>query len=674
MKKCFKIILLLFSKLFPRSVLLLRSLSGKNLSNSERKFFSIFQRDHLLESDFPADRQILIILKILADRRYSYSVLRKTLIGLLLSEIIALFFLSVNFIFAESGISFSLIAIVLLSGIICGFLFGLALTRYDLFEIARQLDRQFDLKDQILTALSLIRDRRSDPLSKFLRISSAEILKKITVKDFPLSDKSKPSFSVIFTIILFTSVCLMFFSHHRMKSSSDLSPVAQLVLLSKEVRNEMNDSLIFKQSGDQSITSFPLSFSKDFETLSPKPSSISNNTKTSNTKTANPSNNVKSLPSEITDILRSFKGQITTQLDELDKSANDWKETLAVLANIKGTIRQTITQLENTDETKILKQLGSDFMNNNFMNNDDFARIGKMLNEGNWSIAASELSKTDLKKMSESQKKKLTDLLHKLPPNSSVENNSSSDHSLKENGNSKQNSIEDLDRLIQKLTDSLNRQEFYRSVKESLQRKESFLMAKQSIFSDALMMEEAPYEKNNEKAHNFGKRSFSNKTPSVTQSSDKLPGQSSSETVSAQKLPLNSERKRPDHQSSDTSGDNTETSNLRTSNSGFSNSEISSVDTIKNDFLKMPPSEIEIFLTDHSDPHNHDHGIDDRSEEPKSNTPGKLPIRPYRRIWREYQKKNESVLNSEPIPPEKRRIIQKYFESIRPDNEPPPSN
>ena len=88
----------------------------------------------------------------------------------------------------------------------------------------------------------------------------------------------------------------------------------------------------------------------------------------------------------------------------------------------------------------------------------------------------------------------------------------------------------------------------------------------------------------------------------------------------------------------------------------------------------MPPSEIEIFLTDHSDPHNHDHGIDDRSEEPKSNTPGKLPIRPYRRIWREYQKKNESVLNSEPIPPEKRRIIQKYFESIRPDNEPPPSN
>ena len=55
------------------------------------------------------------------------------------------------------------------------------------------------------------------------------------------------------------------------------------------------------------------------------------------------------------------------------------------------------------------------------------------------------------------------------------------------------------------------------------------------------------------------------------------------------------------------------------------------------------------------------------AESEGSETAGEKAARPYREIYREYRKVSESVLETEPIPLGRRRVIQRYFEAIKPE-------
>lgn len=441
-----------------------------------------------------------------------------------------------------SGITLSIGAVV-------GLLAGLTV-RFDHMVAARLIDSRFELKDRVLTALSLNRSGRSDGMARLQLDDTLNAVASIRVSELGFSGKKKKIVPSLILMSVIFAICLAFSFIENRSNAYTVEPIPELVRLTEEVRQEILEPVEF-----------------DLPRTSPKQEQ------------------------DWQEQTNKLQKKLEEQVQKLEENMDDPKEMLAALSEMEEAIRQTLSQFDTQTEERALSDLGSVLSESAVLTN-----AGKAMKAGRWSDASKELQKADLDKMNNEDRKKTSSRLKKLSKDQKNKNRQTDSNQTERLANSISAGDNGLTgNLLKQLSDRIERYSLRKGICRSLQKRLAFLCSCKSNCSGCCANGQnggQKIQKSNKGGKNSGKG----------RAGDPRTGQDSK---------LSSTRRQ--NQLNGMSGEG--------------------------------PSEIETLSSD----------------EAAGNA-----VRPYSEVYREYKKKSESVLESEPIPLGNRQIIRRYFESIRP--------
>ena len=310
------------------------------------------------ESIFAA---ILRTLTVVRKRHRAQRVIEGTSWGLLCGSLIALPFLVVHLVGGLGGWTpLMLFAIPAITGALLGAIVGLFLPQNS-HDSARRIDRHYQFKDRLLTALSFLPKMESTPMERLQLEDARQHAEQVDPKAVqPYRLPKNMSWSLGVTLLAFTlAIASPFFNRHEAFAAVEPLPeVVQTVEILRESLIEKIDELAEDNPEEREIK-----------------------------------------------ILAEKLQELLTQLDE---SSNDRKESLATLSEMEAAIRSAISafQLEAVDAS--MKELAEAFSAA-----DATRSAGQAMKSGQYSKAADELENLDTEEMSRQERRTVAEQLRK---------------------------------------------------------------------------------------------------------------------------------------------------------------------------------------------------------------------------------------------------------------------